>query len=373
MEVVERTGAGVKLAIELGTGTAIIDGERIELPPKEFALLAALAARPGEAIPTSDLMVAVWPEENWMTPQDLYWYVNRLRKRIGDDKRENKIVANRRRFGYLLDLPPSTVQVSQTPIESTPEVIVLEEPEDQPIPLTEIEETPVPTATPSERRRHPALVLVALLCTVVLVPVLATRASRSPASTHDEKTQAQLTDDGAPTRSPQFKRTQPAPRPNKPRHRRSNTATAPGTRSDSSVVIAADDGDQTQEPARQQSAKAPAAPPAPTRYLYDLVNSESADHFVTIDPSLVSEYQARGYVATEIGLVYSEKVAGTKEITTNSGPAYVFIEADTSTSPKVRTAALWLLSDGHGDFFYSTDDSTPQGWHAVRVGYVGRA
>ena len=48
----ERAGS---LVVELGARTAIIDGRRIELPPTEFALLAVLAARPGEVVSHKEL------------------------------------------------------------------------------------------------------------------------------------------------------------------------------------------------------------------------------------------------------------------------------------------------------------------------------
>lgn len=91
------------------------DGQVIELKPKVFDTLAALAGRPGELVDKSTLMDAVWPdvvvEEN-----NLNQAISALRKALGDDANRRLIVTVPGR-GYQLtaevhaserlqDLPP---------------------------------------------------------------------------------------------------------------------------------------------------------------------------------------------------------------------------------------------------------------------------
>ncbi|MDQ3878720.1 MAG: helix-turn-helix domain-containing protein, partial [Actinomycetota bacterium] len=111
------------LQLETSLCRALVDGVAVDLPPKEFQLLARLAGSPGEPIAARSLIQEVWPENPLMTPQDLYWYIWRLRKRLGDDARARKLIGNRPRVGYLLDLPQDAVSiaaVAPTAAASTP-------------------------------------------------------------------------------------------------------------------------------------------------------------------------------------------------------------------------------------------------------------
>jgi hypothetical protein len=114
-------------------------------------------------------------------------------------------------------------------------------------------------------------------------------------------------------------------------------------------------------------------PPAPTRYLYHLVNQESGDHFVTTDGNVASQYQARGYDGGAIGRIYTSAVDDTRAISTNQGTAYIFISSTPKTEPASRAAPLWYSTNNAGDFFYSTSEAEAKqaGWSASVVGYVG--
>jgi DNA-binding winged helix-turn-helix (wHTH) protein len=120
--------------IEMAARTVVVNGDRMQLPPTEFDLLAALASRPGEVIPSQELLQMVWPDSTWMTNHDLHWRIWNIRRRIGDQGREDKILENRRGVGYLVDLPPRAVEVlegvaTEPPQEGAePDVIVLDEP-----------------------------------------------------------------------------------------------------------------------------------------------------------------------------------------------------------------------------------------------------
>ena len=394
MGTIEKTGAQVELEVDLTTGSAVVDGGRIELPPKEFALLAHLAAHPGKAISRAELIEAIWPETPLMTDQDLYWHVNRLRKRIGDKEREDKLIANRPRFGYFLNLPEDRVKIAgsasgadpvlevDAPSESEPitETIVLDE---RPVPLIALDEEQPPRESPLPRSLSPRRSLIpgrrtmAALATVLIVALMATAWSvtRQPAPKPDVPDRVARTPQGDPaTEAGSSDRGKTGSRP----HTRKRKGQAGSTSEDQVVAAPApaveDEGTTTSETAPTGSTRSTEQlPPPPTRFLYHLVNQETGDHFVTTDPAASSAREAAGYVGGAIARVYTEKQPGTKAISTNSGRAYIFIDADARTSPRTDTAPLWFVSDGAGDFFYVTDQAdVPQGgWSASLIGYVG--
>jgi two-component system response regulator MprA len=60
-----------------------IGEERIALTPTEFRLLAALAARPGEAVRRATLVGAAWPDGAIVHDNTLDVYIGRLRRKLG--------------------------------------------------------------------------------------------------------------------------------------------------------------------------------------------------------------------------------------------------------------------------------------------------
>ena len=123
--------------------------------------------------------------------------------------------------------------------------------------------------------------------------------------------------------------------------------------------------------AREQ-APPPALPPAPTRYLYHLVNPETGDHFVTTDSATAHEQEARGYEGGPIARVYTYREDNTRAITTNRGTAYIFTGSAPKTEPASQTIALWYSTNDAGDFFYTTSQSQAEqaGWTGSIIGYV---
>ena len=89
------------LYLNLIQRTATIDGCPVQLPPREFSLLAELALHPNEPIPTLDLARRAWPEQPGASQEDVRQCVYRLRRFIGDDVREPALIQNRRGFGYF--------------------------------------------------------------------------------------------------------------------------------------------------------------------------------------------------------------------------------------------------------------------------------
>lgn len=390
MGTFERTGATVELAVDLTTGTAIVDGRRIELPPKEFALLAHLAGHPEKAISRAELIDAIWPETPMMTDQDLYWYVNRLRKSIGDDQRESKVIANRRGFGYFLDLSPDRVAVtgsasgvSVAQAEAAPGFSLDPIPEERPIPLVAIEgdESPAPARPrprPSLRINRKAFALLAATLTIALLATAwsATQNVAPTPATQDPVAQDPIS--GASEDSVgQNKHTGDDKKAARPRRDKKTRGAVSGDQFAAAPALGAatnqDPGTTRDGAGRTNQAERPERlPPPPTRFLYHLFSQEIGDHFVTTDQAKASEREAEGYVGGAIARVYTEMRPGTKAISINYGQAYIFVDARPKTSPSSETVSLWFVSNGTGDFFYATSqtDIPQEGWTAILIGYV---
>ena len=90
--------------IDIPSRLVTVDGETVDLPPKEFKILVELASAPGQPVASGELVRRVWPEDSYATADDVYWHMWRLRKLIGDHERDRPRIANRRGFGYQLDL-----------------------------------------------------------------------------------------------------------------------------------------------------------------------------------------------------------------------------------------------------------------------------
>src|SRR5512147_2485771 len=76
------------------------DGEReLELPPKAFAVLCHLAARPGLLVTKDDLLDAVWGHR-FVSESVLKTAVSTIRTVLGDDSRMPRYVETVSRRGY---------------------------------------------------------------------------------------------------------------------------------------------------------------------------------------------------------------------------------------------------------------------------------
>nr|WP_091298180.1 response regulator transcription factor [Amycolatopsis xylanica] len=76
--------AGGRLLIDRRGRRVHVDGEELQLPPKEFDLLAFLAEEPGAALTREQIMEAVW-DSNWFGPtKTLDVHIGALRRKLGD-------------------------------------------------------------------------------------------------------------------------------------------------------------------------------------------------------------------------------------------------------------------------------------------------
>lgn len=90
------------LRLDLVGEVAFRDGEALELPPKEFAILTELALEVGRPLSSAELIDRVWPRCASATPADVHRHVHRLRTLLGDQGPRRSLVENRRGFGYVL-------------------------------------------------------------------------------------------------------------------------------------------------------------------------------------------------------------------------------------------------------------------------------
>ena len=78
------------VTLNLADRTAVIDGKSIELPAKEFELLALLISNRGKAMKKEYLFNTVWGSDSDSELQTLHVHINRLRQKLGDDPKNAK-------------------------------------------------------------------------------------------------------------------------------------------------------------------------------------------------------------------------------------------------------------------------------------------
>lgn len=77
-------------------------GAEVHLTPKEYAVLAQLAAFPGRVITHGQIMKQVWPREHAHHVEYLRVLVRTLRQKLEDDPRNPRIIGNEPGIGYRL-------------------------------------------------------------------------------------------------------------------------------------------------------------------------------------------------------------------------------------------------------------------------------
>jgi two-component system copper resistance phosphate regulon response regulator CusR len=87
-----------RLVLDARTQDARVDGERIELTAREYALLDYLARRRGTVVSREELAEHVWDNRYDPTTNVIDVYVQRLRRKI--DRGAHSFIRTRRRAGY---------------------------------------------------------------------------------------------------------------------------------------------------------------------------------------------------------------------------------------------------------------------------------
>ncbi len=91
------------LHVDVRKHEAILSGEKLDLTPTEFRLIAALASRAGEAISQDDLISEVWGKNRVKSGSVLRRYVWLLRKKIESDPSIPERLITVRGYGYRLE------------------------------------------------------------------------------------------------------------------------------------------------------------------------------------------------------------------------------------------------------------------------------
>ena len=91
------------LAIDVEAHKATISGRSLDLSPREFDLLHALALRAGKVISAAELLAQVWGAEFGGEPQVLYVHIRWLREKIESDPNHPQRIITVRGVGYKLE------------------------------------------------------------------------------------------------------------------------------------------------------------------------------------------------------------------------------------------------------------------------------
>jgi DNA-binding response OmpR family regulator len=105
--VLGRTGQRVRLGalvVDPVARAVSWDGAVVELSPREFALLHALASRPDTAVSKDDLLRLVWGDEQAATRNVVEVYVGYVRRKL-DAVGAGHVLRTVRGYGYLVGSP----------------------------------------------------------------------------------------------------------------------------------------------------------------------------------------------------------------------------------------------------------------------------
>lgn len=91
------------LQIDRETHVVLVDGEEVRLTPLEFDILWLLASNPGKVFSTDDIFRRVWNETVYEANNTVMVHIRRLRTKIRDDQRADKIITTVWGVGYKIE------------------------------------------------------------------------------------------------------------------------------------------------------------------------------------------------------------------------------------------------------------------------------
>jgi DNA-binding response OmpR family regulator len=91
------------LVIEPAAHVARLSGEDLDLAPREFDLLCALALRAGQVVSVDDLLAQVWGAEYQGETQAVYVHIRWLREKIEANPQKPERIITVRGVGYKLE------------------------------------------------------------------------------------------------------------------------------------------------------------------------------------------------------------------------------------------------------------------------------
>ena len=93
------------LTVDVRGRTATLDGRALDLSPKEFDLLAYLAARPGTVVSKRELLREVWQSAYGGADKTVDVHLSWLRRKLGETAQEPRFIASVRGVGVKLVEP----------------------------------------------------------------------------------------------------------------------------------------------------------------------------------------------------------------------------------------------------------------------------
>ena len=103
------------LELNLRQRTLTCNGEPIALAPKQFDLLAALAARQGAVVSRADILKEVWGYRHEVVSRTVDTHILELRKKLEEHGADPKLIVTVRRTGYRLAIDPSLLPARDLP------------------------------------------------------------------------------------------------------------------------------------------------------------------------------------------------------------------------------------------------------------------
>ena len=91
------------LVINDETKEVTVDGEPVKLTPIEFDILYLLASNPGRVFGTDEIFERVWHEKFYEANNTVMGHIRRLRGKMKDDTREDKIITTVWGVGYKIE------------------------------------------------------------------------------------------------------------------------------------------------------------------------------------------------------------------------------------------------------------------------------
>ncbi len=95
------------LDVDVRARRATLDGERLELSPREFDLLVYLAERPGEVVTKKELLREVWNQSWGGSDKSVDVHLSWLRRKLGESASAPRYVTTVRGVGVSLSDPSS--------------------------------------------------------------------------------------------------------------------------------------------------------------------------------------------------------------------------------------------------------------------------
>ena len=92
-----------KLTVDKQAYDLIVDGKRVDAPPKEIELLYFLASNPNRVFTRAQLLDDVWGFDYFGDTRTVDVHVKRLREKLGDDAQEPTMIRTVRGVGYRME------------------------------------------------------------------------------------------------------------------------------------------------------------------------------------------------------------------------------------------------------------------------------